>query len=223
MPQPHLINISLHVLAGSIAILLGFFLLANTKGTPEHRLRGRLFVWLTLLVCTTAAIGNLLFGYRPIFAVLTVLVLYQLLSGWRAVYTRASGPQAIDGAMTAAALVAGLLILLRLLEDDSGQRAIVVLSSLAGLATILLYDGLRWLFPRRWHTVLWRYEHIYKLVASLFAMLSAAAGNLLPMGQAWTQLGPSVLGLLCIAWYWRRQYRQDRKERQQRQTVNAPA
>ncbi|MBB5607452.1 MULTISPECIES: hypothetical protein [unclassified Janthinobacterium] len=220
MPQPHLINISIHILAGSAAILLGFFLLAKAKGSSEHRRRGRLFAGLTLLVCTTATIGNVLFGYRPVFAVLTVLVLYQLLSGWRAVYTRASGPQAIDGAMTVAALAAGLLILLRLVEDDSGQRAIVVLSSLGGLATILLYDSARWLFPHRWHAVLWRYEHIYKLLASLFAMLSAAAGNLLPAGQAWTQLGPSVLGLLCIAWYWRRQYQQ---QRQARQTVSVPA
>jgi len=220
MPQQHLINISIHILAGGAAIGLGLFLLATNKGTPEHRRRGRLFVWLTLLVCATATIGNLLFGYRPVFAVLTVLVLYQLLSGWRAVYTRAAGPQAIDGAMTVAALAAGLLILQRLLVDDSGQQAIMVLSSLGGLASILLYDSARWIFPHRWHAALWRYEHIYKLLASLFAMLSAAAGNLLPAGQAWTQLGPSALGLLCIAWYWRRQYRQ---ERQAQQTITVPA
>jgi uncharacterized membrane protein len=213
MPQPQLINIATHVLAGSAAIGLGLFLLATAKGTPRHRRRGRLFAWLTLLVCATAAIGNLLFEYRPVFAVLTVLVLYQLLSGWRAVYTRDAGPQAVDGAMTAAALAAGGLILLRLLHDASGQQAIVVLSSLGGLATILVYDAARWLFPRRWHGVLWRYEHIYKLLASLFAMLSAAAGNLLRMGQPWTQLAPSVLGLICIAWFWRRQYRQEQAQR----------
>jgi hypothetical protein len=142
-----------------------------------------------------------------------VLVLYQLLSGWRAVYTREAGPQAVDGAMTAAALVAGGLILLRLQHDASGQQAIVVLSSLGGLATILAYDGVRWAFPRRWHGMLWRYEHIYKLLASLFAMLSAAAGNLLRMGQPWTQLAPSLLGLICIAWFWRRQYRLEQARR----------
>ncbi|PIG28689.1 hypothetical protein CLU93_2986 [Janthinobacterium sp. 35] len=213
MPQPQLINITTHVLAGSAAIGLGLFLVATAKGTPQHRRRGRLFAWLTLLVCATAAIGNLLFDYRPVFAVLTVLVLYQLLSGWRTVYTREAGPQAVDGAMTAAALVAGGLILLRLQHDASGQQAIVVLSSLGGLAAILVYDGARWAFPRRWHGVLWRYEHIYKLLASLFAMLSAAAGNLLRMGQPWTQLAPSLLGLICIAWFWRRQYRQEQARR----------
>ena len=51
------------------------------------------------------------------------------------------------------------------------------------------------------------------LLASLFAMLSAAAGNLLRMGQPWTQLVPSVLGLICIAWFWRRQYRQEQARR----------
>ena len=213
MSQPHLFNLAIHILAGTLAILLGLYLLAVAKGTPLHRRRGRWFAWLTLVVCATAALGNLLFGYRPVFAVLTVLVLYQLLSGWRTVYTREAGLQAVDGAMTAAALVAGGLILLRLQHDASGQQAIVVLSSLGGLATILVYDGARWAFPRRWHGVLWRYEHIYKLLASLFAMLSAAAGNLLRMGQPWTQLVPSVLGLICIAWFWRRQYRQEQARR----------
>lgn len=209
MSQPHLFNLAIHILAGTLAIVLGLYLLAMRKGTPLHRRRGRWFVWLTLLVCATAAIGNLLFGYRPVFAVLTVLVLYQLLSGWRAVHTRENGPQMVDGVMTAIALVCGLLILTSLRQDRSGQQVVVVLSSLGGLATILVYDSARWLFPHHWHSALWRYEHIYKLLASLFAMLSAAAGNLLRVGQPWTQLAPSVLGLICIVWCWRRQYRRD--------------
>ena len=211
MSQLHLFNLALHILAGSLAIALGLYLLAVPKGTPLHRRRGRWFAWLTLVVCATAALGNLLFGYRPVFAVLTVLVLYQLLSGWRAVYTRDQGPQAIDGAMTAIALACGLLILTSLRQDRSGQQVIVVLSSLGGLATILIYDSARWLFPHRWHGALWRYEHIYKLLASLFAMLSAAAGNLLRVGQPWSQLAPSVLGLICIVWCWRRQYQRERQ------------
>ena len=211
MSQPHLFNLAVHILAGTIAIVLGLYLLAVAKGTPQHRRRGRCFAWLTLVVCATAALGNLLFGYRPVFAVLTVLVLYQLLSGWRAVHTRDTGPEAIDGTMTAIALACGLLILASLRQDRSGQQVIVVLSSLGGLATILIYDSARWLFPHRWHGALWRYEHIYKLLASLFAMLSAAAGNLMRVGQPWTQLAPSVLGLLCIVWCWRRQYERERQ------------
>lgn len=216
MSQPHLFNLVLHILAGAIAIVLGLYLLAVPKGTPLHRRRGRWFAWLTLLVWATAALGNLLFGYRPVFAVLTVLVLYKLLSGWRAVYTREQGPQAVDGAMTALALACGLLILASLRQDRSGQQVIVVLSSLGGLATILVYDSARWVFPLQWHAALWRYEHIYKLLASLFAMLSAGAGNLLRVGQPWTQLAPSVLGLICIGWCWRQQYQRERR------VLNAP-
>ena len=54
--------------------------------------------------------------------------------------------------------------------------------------------------PHHWHAALWRYEHIYKLLASLFVMLSAAAGKLLHVGQPWTQLASSVLGpeLHCV-------------------------
>ncbi|MEJ7807566.1 MAG: hypothetical protein WKG03_16775 [Telluria sp.] len=51
------------------------------------------------------------------------------------------------------------------------------------------------------HT-LWRYEHMYKLLASLFALTtSAAAGNLLPQAQPWSQLLPSALGISCLVWF----------------------
>jgi hypothetical protein len=86
-------------------------------------------------------------------------------------------------------------------------QAPVVRSTLAALAMLMAYDAARWLFPRRWHAALWRYEHIYKLLASLFGMLSAAAGNLLPAAQPWSQLLPSVLGLIAIVCCMVRTYR----------------
>jgi hypothetical protein len=75
------------------------------------------------------------------------------------------------------------------------------------LRGLLVYDAARWLFPRRWHATLWLYEHIFKLVASLFAMLSAAIGNTVRAGQPWSQLAPSVAGMIVIAWFWRRHHR----------------
>lgn len=56
---------------------------------------------------------------------------------------------------------------------------------------------------------MWRYEHVYKSIASLFAMLSAASGNVIRFGQPWPQLLPSALGMatiFCMIWItWRRQ------------------
>lgn len=96
IPLPHLLNLALHIGAGLAAIGLGLALLAKAKGTPAHRRQGRVFVLLALVVCATGAAGNVFFRFMSLFAVLTVLVTYQVLSGWHVVHTRADGPNWID-------------------------------------------------------------------------------------------------------------------------------
>ncbi len=203
MDLAHASNIALHIGAGSIAMAIGFWLLASKKGSAAHRKAGRIFAGFTLAVCATAALGNIFFRFMPLFAVLTVLVLYQLLSGWHVIYTKSAGPDRIDALMGVCAMVAGAALTpLALARAESD--ASVIYSSLVTLLLLLAYDWMRWLFPRHWHGALWRYEHIYKLLASLFAMASAAAGNLFPQAQPWSQLVPSALGIACIAWFfWR--------------------
>jgi uncharacterized membrane protein len=206
MSIAHLSNIALHIGAGTIAMSIGFWLLATGKGTATHRRVGRIFAGFTLLVCASAAIGTVFFRFMPLFAVLTVLVLYQLLSGWHVVYTREAGPNRVDALLCASAAIGGIALVPHMLASG-GSGASVLYSSLGALLVLVLYDALRWLFPRRWHATLWRYEHIYKLLASLFAMLSAALGNLFPQGQPWSQLGPSAAGIACIGWFFWRESR----------------
>lgn len=197
---PHLSNLALHIGAGIAAIGVGLLILAAPKGTLQHRKRGRLFVMLALGVCASAAVGTLFFRFIPTFAVLTLLVSYQLLSGWHVLHTRAAGPNLIDALLTACAL-AWVLRLLPALFGGGGMAGAapgVVHASLGTLAMLLAYDAARWCFPRHWHALLWRHEHIYKMVASLFGMVSSAAGNLLTAGQPWSQLLPSMLGLIVI-------------------------
>jgi uncharacterized membrane protein len=202
------LNIAVHIAAGTCAMALGLFLLGAAKGSPGHRRWGRRFVTLTLVVCATGAIGNIFFRFTPVFAVLTVLVLYQLLSGWHVIYTKANGPNRVDLMLLICAIAATLLLGPVLFGTPGGPTAkSVVYASFSGLLVLLSYDAVRWLFPRRWHATLWPYEHIYKLIASLFAMLSAASGNTLKFGQPWTQLGPSVAGAVAILWFCWRQSR----------------
>jgi uncharacterized membrane protein len=206
-----LLNIAVHLGAGIAAMGLGFLMLASAKGTRSHRARGRVFVALTCAVCATGAIGNLFFRFMPLFAVLTVLVAYQLASGWHVVFTREAGPNRVD-ALLAVCAGGWALYLIPLLAAGGTQdaAAVVVHASLAALLVLLAYDLARWCFPRYWHAALWRYEHIYKLVSALFAMLSAATGNLLKVGQPWSQLLPSVLGALTILWFFQRTWRAGR-------------
>jgi uncharacterized membrane protein len=208
MHAMHLLNIAFHVACGTAAMVVGFMILAADKGTARHRVLGRRFAWLTLAVCTSAAAGTILFRFIPLFAVLTVLVLYQLLGAWRAVHTKADGPQPLDAGMTACAAVAAFM-LAPLVTAAQGGSSAVMHATLATLAAVIGYDICRWWFPTRWHAALWRYEHVYKAVASLFGMLSAASGNTIRAGQPWSQLVPSAIGMatiLFLMWRnWRRQ------------------
>lgn len=208
----HLLNLAVHLGAGIAALGLGFLMLASAKGTHSHRSRGRVFAALTFAVCATGAIGNVFFRFMPLFAVLTVLVSYQLASGWHVVFTRESGPNRVDALLAVCAGTWALYLIPQLIADGTqDSAAIVIHSSLGALFVLLAYDLARWGFRKRWHASLWRYEHIYKLISALFAMLSAATGNLVKFGQPWSQLLPSVLGALAILWFFRRTWRAGRQ------------
>jgi uncharacterized membrane protein len=209
MTRAHLLSLSVHIGAGSIALALGFVLLWRQKGTADHVRLGRLFSYGTLVVCLSAIAGLVLFRFLPLFAVITILVLYQLGSGWHAARTKGNGPGMLDALWTLAAVVSSAAIApLVLHASPEGSRS-VVQSTFGALATVLLYDTVRWSFPRRWHRVLWRYDHSYKLIASTFGMLSALVGNVVRVGQPWSQLLPSALGLAVATYFFVRLYRED--------------
>lgn len=194
MQLAHQANLLFHVLAGALAMGIGFWILRAPKGDARHRRLGRWFVWATLAVCWFAALGLLAFRFMPLFAVLTVLVSYLVLRGWRNARNQGRGPQAFDALLTALAAGLALGLAISVVSGDP-----VALASLGAIGALLAYDALRWSFPRRWHARLWRYEHLYRMVSALFAMVSALVGNVVRVGQPWSQLLPSVLGLMVIA------------------------
>lgn len=203
MTPPHLANLAVHVAAGTLALVIGFMVLAARKGTGLHQRRGRRFCYLTLLVAVSAAIGLALFRFIPVFAALTILIPYQLVGGWRAAKTKAAGPGVIDAMLTLAAIALGVWVTGVVLAKGQTSQA-VIWASFGALFTLIAYDLLKWLFPRRWFAVVWKYEHSYKLIASLFGMVSALLGNVLRFGQPWTQLAPSAVGFLVAVYFWYR-------------------
>lgn len=209
MVSAHSLNIYIHVATGAIAMLLGVWIQATAKATSSHRSLGRLFAGFTLAVCTSAVVGNAVFRFMPLFAVLTVLVLYQLLSGWHVIYTKSNGPNRIDAFLCVGAVVWGIALVPLVLGSTKRESApVVIYATLAALFVLVAYDVLRWLVPQAWHAASWRYEHIYKIVASMYAMLSAASGNLFPQAQPWSQLVPSGLGIATIFWFFWRTHRE---------------
>lgn len=201
MSPANLINVIIHITAGSIGLGLGFTILAIKKGTPLHLKLGRYFAYSAIIVCFSAALGLVFFRFLPLFAVLTVLVLYQLIGGWRTAHTKQAGPAAIDAVWTAFGTVCAIALVPKLFSHLELTTPTVLYSTLGGLAVILIYDVVRWTFPRSWHETLWIYEHVYKLIGTLFGMLSAFVGNVVRFGQPWSQILPSLIGLMVIAWF----------------------
>lgn len=191
-------------------MLLGFYLLSKTKGTSSHRNLGKVFCYLGLIVCGAAALGLAVFRFLPLFTVITLLVSYQLISGWRVIYTKEKGPTKYDALLTILAVFTALLIAPAVMNNVVGSN-VIVLSTFGALAFVLTYDSVRWIFPQAWHKILWRYEHSYKLLSSLFGMLSSFVGNTVRIGQPWSQIVPSVLGLICIGYFFYKLYKADRR------------
>jgi uncharacterized membrane protein len=206
MTAPHFSNIVIHVIAGSAALLLGLILLMINKGTDLHVKIGRIFIAFAVVVCTSALVGTILFRFIPLFAVLTLLVSYLVLGGWRATVTKDSGPSVTDSALTASALLGTAILLPILLKADlsQGSSAPVIFSTLGAVIVVIVYDIAKWFFPRGWHARLWRFEHIYKVLSAFFGMASAAIGNIFHTTLA--QLLPSVIGTLVIAWFFWREF-----------------
>ncbi len=207
MPSIHLLNVYVHVAAGSIGIVVGLVLLARDKGTAWHRAAGRAFAALASVVCVTAWLGTAFFRFIPIFAVLSLLVPYCLFSGWHVIYTRERGPNWVDALLIGLAFAGSVVLVPVLLAApyESGSNPIVAMATLGALGAVVVYDAARWLLPVRWHAQSWRYEHIYKIVSTLSGMASAAAGN--AFQNLWAQLMPSVAGMLVIGVCMWREYR----------------
>lgn len=209
----HLSNIIIHAVLGCFAIAIGIFVLVITKGTRRHKLWGRRFVYLGFAVCITAAIGNICFRFLPLFATLTLLVSYLLASGWRVVITRDSGPAFVDGCILLLGFCGISAMGYVLAAYSVNVPPIILYSTLGALTVVLLYDSVRWLFPHHWHDILWRYEHVYKIVSSLFAMTSAFFGNTMRAGQPWSQIAPSIVGVVVIIYFFVALYRNNHKEK----------
>jgi uncharacterized membrane protein len=201
MTFPHLINLAIHIAAGTIAITVGLVILATAKGTANHKQKGKLFAFLTLTVALSAAVGLTFFRFMPVFAVLTILVPYQLIGGWRVGHTKENGPNYVDALLTLAAIALAALITPLVAPNLQGAGTIAY-SALGGLYAVIAYDVAKWMFPTVWHKHLWLYEHSYKLVASLFGMVSALVGNVVRSGQPWSQLAPLIIGVAVVGYFW---------------------
>ncbi len=201
----HQANIALHILSGTLALVVGVLAIGFNRRVRIHRRLGIVFVYLLAVVVGTGFVGWLLFRSDPFLLMLTILSGYEVFAGYRIISMRAEHPKLLDVLVAIAALTVGVVYVLYLSSIRAGMGMAVVRSTLVALVLVTMYDILKYFFVHRYVKGWWLYEHIYKMIASFSAILSAFIGTVVEGYRPWSQLGPSVVCVWLIGWFiWRR-------------------
>ena len=198
MLDPHALNVLVHVGAGATALGVGAAPLLTTKGGAAHRVWGKWFVGIGAVVITTAIIGDLLYSPPPALIAATLTAAYQFVGGLRALALKDRGPGLIDAliALTGALACVALLSLM-----GSGTRSwppALGYGTVGFLGMVIAYDLSRHAWPGTWLSHVRPIDHGFKMIGAYFAMASAGIGNIFRDFQPWSQIGPSLFGLLVM-------------------------
>ena len=195
---PHTANVVVHILFGTLALVLGLVQLVTRKGGAAHRARGRCFVGSVWIVVGTATTGLVLFRSRADLVAVTLLTAYWAYSGMRALRIRHVGPVMRDALVAVCALVAAGLLVLYLQTGRFHWAPAVVYSTLGTLVLLSLYDLARFAFPTRWFETLWLYEHLVKMIGAHSSVVTAFSGTVLWAWQPYSQLVPSMFWVAAM-------------------------
>ncbi|WP_375434141.1 hypothetical protein [uncultured Hymenobacter sp.] len=211
MQALHQANIGIHILFGTLALLVGLVPLLATKGGAVHRRFGNWFLRLTTVVLATAVLGLAVFNFRPFLTVIVLLSTYQAYAGYRTLRIRATGPTLLDGLFSGVFLVGGLAFLALLPRIQLVWSPVVMYSALGTLVATTVYDLSRFGWRRQWQRGAWHYEHIWKMMSAYAALLSAFTGTVLAAYQPYSQFLPSLLCTAIALFFMLIAYRQRRR------------
>jgi hypothetical protein len=210
----HSINIATHVIAGSIALLIGVVALMTKKGGKNHRKSGNIFLILLSIVIFTGLMGVFIFGRNSFLLVITVLSGYYGFSGYRVLLTKSNQPQWIDMGVAIGSLTTVFYFLYYFKTIGMIWAPIIIYSTVGTLISVVLYDFLRYFIPKQKYKTLWLYEHIYKMIGAFTALLAAFSGTVFKSYQPYSQIIPSVLGILLQVGFFVFYYRKNVKIRE---------
>ncbi|MEO0470904.1 MAG: hypothetical protein AAF206_14850 [Bacteroidota bacterium] len=196
----HQINIFIHVLSGTIALLLGFVALSSVKGGTIHNRSGRFFLIFMSIVILTGLIGVFGYGRNVFLLVITVLSGYVAFSGYRILQFRSNAPRKIDIAIALISLLILIYYLFYFKATDMYWSPILIYSTTGALLLVITYDLFRFVIPRKtYHKQrIWLYEHIYKMTSAFTGLLAAFSGTVFDAYQPHSQYLPSLFGILLI-------------------------
>jgi hypothetical protein len=201
MTPLHTANVTIHVVAASFALLVGVVSLSSKKGGPAHRRAGKYVFPAAVVAAVTAVIGVIVDPSRPALTAITISATYQLVSGMRALWLqgRSDRPLGIFDAMIAIfGFGAGVWLLLTMGPSTPSFTPAIGYSAVGFVALLSCYDLSRYVWQTQWKRAVWPIDHGLKMVGFYFALVSAAAGNLLREFQPWSQVIPSAIGVAAL-------------------------
>jgi hypothetical protein len=216
MAPLHTANVAIHVAAATFALVVGLVSLFSAKGGAAHRKAGKFVLPAAIIVAVTAVIGVVVDPSRPALTAITISATYQLVSGMRALWLgglwlrglRNRPLGVIDAIIAVAGLSAALWLLIAMGPSTPSFTPAIGYSAIGFVTLLCCYDLSRFAWQELWKRKVWPIDHGLKMVGFYFALVSAAAGNLLRDFQPWSQLIPSVIGVIALtifaAFYFRR-------------------
>jgi hypothetical protein len=207
----HKSNIIIHVIAGTVALILGAIAIIANKRKIFHKQVGKVFLALLSIVIITGLLGVFVFGRNSFLLVITVLSGYFGFSGYRALQTKSNQPKLLDISVAIISLSTVFYFLYYFKTIGMIWKPVVIYSTVGAIIAVISYDLLRYFIPKAKYQRLWFYEHIYKMIGAFTALLSAFSGTVLYAYKPYSQILPSVFGTLLqigfIAYYYRKNQR----------------
>lgn len=191
----HSINILVHILAGTLALVAGSVALTAVKGGRTHILSGRLFAGLVAIVIATGLIGVFVYGRNNFLLVITLLSAYNCFSGIRVIRLKGQAPRPIDQGIALTVMATALYYVYAIRSSGHFWAPGVTWSTIGALFLVTSWDLGRSAFPEAFRKKAVPYEHVYKMVSAFSGICSAFTGTVFPHYQPYSQLLPSVVGL----------------------------
>ena len=215
------VTLWVHVLAGTLALVVAPVALLTVKGGPTHRRWGKVYFWAMAVVAATAVVVGLWKGLLFLLLV-AVFSFYAALSGYRVLYRKRPdlGQRASALDWTAAGITlaasAALIVLGIVRPTPTFQNLSTVAKVFGGVGLgISGLDVWRFLSPPADKRAWW-YKHMANMIGSYIAAVTAFSVvnfTLLPTTLRW--LWPSMIGAPVIAiWitYYKRRFNRPKSE-----------
>jgi len=194
----------IHVLAGTVALLVAPGALLTVKGGPAHRRWGKIYFWAMTVVAVTA-LGVGYWRSRVFLVLVAVFSFYAALSGYRVLYRKRPelGQRATTFDWIAAVLTllaSSALVVMGILRPSPTWQRLGVVAIVLGIVGLFLAvrDILAFVRPPTDRNAWW-YHHMTSMIASYIAVVTAFSVvnfSFLPLTAKW--LWPTIIGTPAI-------------------------